>query len=73
MRKLSLNENKFGDEGGAALLECLHNINELSIYDCKISSELETKMKESAKKNQAKISLRNEISINCQKLMKKKN
>ena len=55
MRKLSLNQNKFGDAGGVALLECLHNINELSIYDCNISIEVETMMKESAKEKQLKI------------------
>jgi len=49
MTKLVLSKNYFGDAGGFALLDCLHNINELEIADCKLSSEMKSKIKERAR------------------------
>ena len=48
MKRLLLNKNEFGDEGGAALLKCLHNIEELAVKDCGISPKIAAKMKERA-------------------------
>ena len=57
MKRLFLNENEFGDEGGAALLECLHNIEELAVEDCGILPEIAAKMKERASENGVQLKL----------------
>ena len=55
MELLDLAENKFSDGGGAALLECLHNINELRVFRCHISYEMEAKMRARAFKNNVRV------------------
>ena len=57
MKLLDLRENKFGDGGGAALLECLHNIIELRVRRCGISSEMEAKMEVRALENNIRVHL----------------
>ena len=49
MKLLVLRWNKFGDQGGAALLECLHNINELLLHKCNILHEMQAKIKSRAR------------------------
>ena len=49
MKRLDLQRNTFGDGGGAALLECLHNINKLCVAGCLISPEMKTKMETRAR------------------------
>ena len=58
MKKLVLNDNKFDNEGGAALLECLRNIEELLMMRCQISPEIEAKMEERASENNVQLELR---------------
>ena len=49
MKNLSLSKNNFGDTGIAALLDCLFNIEELELADCKLSPETKAKIKERAR------------------------
>ena len=57
MELLNLTWNEFGDGGGAALLECLHNINELQVHYCNISSEMKAKMRSRALENNVRVYL----------------
>ena len=59
MKRLVLTENEFGDEGAVALLECLHNIQELSVEDCDISAEMVAMMKEHAEEVGVQVNVRN--------------
>ena len=57
MKRLVLNDNKFSDEGGAALLECFHNIEELEMLNSEISHEMTSKMKERASESSVQLEL----------------
>ena len=37
LKSLDLDQNKIGDEGAKSLSTCIHNIDELSLWDCDIT------------------------------------